>query len=233
MFSIKQLYDLQELDQEVFANEKSLAEVRARLADDSAVVSAKERLDQLTSELAQRAAARREVEFSVQQLGEKLQTVETRLYGGAITNPRELSAYEAERNILQRRRSPEEDRLLELLVEIEDFQSARGEAQHHLEQLVADRKVEHTDLLETEKSLVGELDKQSQSRNEITQEIPPSALSVYESLRKTRNGHAVAKVERGMCQGCRIALPTMELQRARISQGIVQCSSCRRILYLV
>ena len=45
--------------------------------------------------------------------------------------------------------------------------------------------------------------------------------------------HMDVKVERGMCQGCRLALSTMELQRARSARGVVQCSSCRRILYVV
>ena len=50
MVSIKQLYDLQELDWELSASEKSLAEVRARLADDSALVSTKKRLERLESQ---------------------------------------------------------------------------------------------------------------------------------------------------------------------------------------
>ena len=56
---------------------------------------------------------------------------------------------------------------------------------------------------------------------------------MYESLLKTRDGSAVAKVERGMCQGCRLTLPTLELQRARSSEGIARCGSCGRILYVV
>ena len=233
MISIKRLHDLQELDWEVSAREKSLAEVRARLADDSAIVEAKKRIEQLEPRLAQPVAARRELGLTVQQLEEKLNTIEKRLYGGEITNPRELSAYEAERTILQRHRSAEEERLLELMVEIEDIQSDRDEAQQHLGRLEAEREVERAELLEAEKRLVGELDRLGQARSEMTPQVPGSALSVYESLRKSRNGYAVAKVERGMCQGCRIGLPTRELQQVRSSQDIVQCNSCRRILYVV
>ena len=233
MFQIKQLYDLQELDSQISAGEKSLAEVRARLADDSALVAARERLERLGAELEEKAPERRQVESAVQRLDEKLKTVENRLYGGSVTSARELSASEEERNFLQGQRSAEEDRLLELMVAIEDLQSAHNEAQEHLPRLEAERAKEHAELLDTEKRLTRELDALGRAHEDMTPQIPPSALSVYDSLRRGRTGYAVAKVERGMCQGCRLTLPAGELQRARSSKGMVQCSSCRRILYVV
>jgi len=42
----------------------------------------------------------------------------------------------------------------------------------------------------------------------------------------------VVKVERGMCQGCRISLPMSVLQKARSGFDVVQCVSCERILYV-
>ncbi|MDI6814491.1 MAG: hypothetical protein QMC90_00160 [Dehalococcoidales bacterium] len=40
-----------------------------------------------------------------------------------------------------------------------------------------------------------------------------------------QRGTAVAKVEQGLCRGCRISLSTAKLQQAR-SGSLVQCSSC-------
>ena len=67
---------------------------------------------------------------------------------------------------------------------------------------------------------------------EFSRELPADLLTLYDSLRKTTKGRPVARVERGMCQGCRITLSTMELQRARSAQSGVRCNSCRRIIYL-
>ena len=233
LFSSKQLYELQEIDLEAADREKALAEVRARLADDSAVSAARESGAALDSKLAQPTAARRQVEQNIEQQAEKLREAEARLYGGTVTNPRELEAYEAERKILAKQRSAEEDRLLELMVEVEEIQSARDEALLRLQRLEAEREEERPHLLEKDKSLVEDLDGLRRVRAEITLQLPDSVLAIYESLRRRHTGHAVAKVERSMCQGCRLLLPTMELQRARTSQGVVQCSSCRRILYVV
>ena len=233
MIPIKKLYELQELDLQTSADETSLAEVRARLADDSALVSARKQIDSLDSQLSERTPLRTTVEQTVQQLDDKIKAAEKRLYGGDVTNPRGVLASEEERSYLQSQRSDEEDKLLDLMVEIEDLRSAHNEAGERLVRLEAERVVEQTDLQKEEQRLLGELDGLRQARPEMTPHIPSSALSVYESLRKSKNGHAVAKVSRGLCQGCRIALPSMELQRARSSQQMVQCNSCHRILYVV
>lgn len=229
--SNKRLYDLQELDWALSADEASLKEVRARLEDESEINAARARLQKLTAELDKRAPLRRTLESSLARLEERLQAAEQRLYGGAVTNPRELSASEEERRLLQEQRGAEEDRMLDVMVEIEELQSSRDATQELLGRLETDREAEYADLLQRQDALVVSIDELRRGRQRITPEIPVAMLSVYESLLKTRGGHAVAKVERGLCQGCRLALPTMENQRAKSSQGIVQCSSCRRILY--
>ena len=229
--SNKRLYDLQELDWALSADEASLKEVRARLEDESEINAARARLQKLTAELDKRAPLRRTLESSLARLEERLQAAEQRLYGGAVTNPRELSASEEERRLLQEQRGAEEDRILDVMVEIEELQSSRDATQELLGRLETDREAEYADLLQRQDALVVSIDELRRGRQRITPEIPVAMLSVYESLLKTRGGHAVAKVERGLCQGCRLALPTMENQRAKSSQGIVQCSSCRRILY--
>ena len=230
--SNKRLYDLQELDWELSADEASLKEVRARLEDESEINAARARLQKLTAELDKRAPLRRNLESSLARLEERLQVAEQRLYGGAVTNPRELSASEEERRLLQEQRGAEEDRMLDVMVEIEELQSSRDATQELLGRLETDREAEYADLLQRQDALVVRIDELQRGRQRITPEIPVAMLSIYESLLKTRGGHAVAKVERGLCQGCRLALPTMENQRAKSSQGIVQCSSCRRILYV-
>ena len=229
--SNKRLYDLQELDWALSADEASLKEVRARLEDESEINAARTRLQKLTAELDKRAPLRRTLESSLARLEERLQAAEQRLYGGAVTNPRELSASEEERRLLQEQRGAEEDRMLDVMVEIEELQSSRDATQELLGRLETDREAEYADLLQRQDALVVSIDELRRGRQQITPEIPVAMLSVYESLLKTRGGHAVAKVERGLCQGCRLALPTMENQRAKSSRGIVQCSSCRRILY--
>ncbi len=233
MLAVKQLYDLQEIDLRYAALEKSQAEVRAKLADDSALPAARERLEELQTRLKELDSKRRVVDGSITQLQERVKGIESKLYGGAVTSPRELTAAEEERSFTSAQQKDEEEKLLEIMVEIEDVQSVEQEAQEALTLLESERPAEMTELLEEDQTLTKQLAELGKSREEAAPQVQSKALSVYESLRKTKNGYAVARVERGMCQGCRLALSTMQLQRARGSQEIVQCSSCNRILYAV
>ena len=68
-------------------------------------------------------------------------------------------------------------------------------------------------------------------RSTIATDVPPQAMVTYRALLERREGRAVALVERGVCEGCRLTLPTGELSRVRSEEGIHQCSSCSRILF--
>ena len=231
--SIKRLFDLQELDLQAVSYQKSLTEVRATLSDDSAVAAAQALKEKAESQLSDETAARRQIESAVQRLNERLQAAERRLYGGGVTNARELSASEEERAAILTERTEAEDKLLALMVGIDELEAIRDGAQRELAQLETQRVEDHPQLRKEEKRLVMEVDGLRQTRELALPELPPSALALYESIRAAKHGQAVAKVERGMCQGCRIVLPETERRQARSGQSMVQCGSCQRILYVV
>ena len=233
MVSLSLLYELQEIDWRIADRDNELSDVKARLADDLAVTTAKAQMEQLEIRLADRTSARGGEETTVRDLEEKIKAAEERMYGGSVTNPRQFSAYEEEREFHQRQRSEVEDRLLELMVEMEELETALGAARTRYERLHSQREVELVELLESEESLTAELTDSRRSRETVVPDIPIPILTVYDSLLKARNGHAVAKVEKGMCLGCRIAVPALELHSAKTSSAITQCGSCRRILYVV
>ena len=207
--------------------------MRANLADESALSSAGELVERLDTQMEELAAKRRAVERTIEDLQQGLQKVESRLYSGAVTSPREFSATEEERDFITREQRDAEDQLLDLMVEIEEGQAAQGSAQDTLAGLEAQRPVERAEQIKAEERLTAELAGLGQDRGQMVPLLTTQMISLYDSLRKSRDGRAVAKVERGMCQGCRLSLSTMELQRTRAGPGIVQCSSCHRILYVV
>ena len=233
MQAVKRLHDLQEIDLRVDELQEALAEVRASLTDDSAITSTTAQVEEMDTQLRDVGARRRAVERTIEQVQEKLQNIESRLYGGEVTSTRELSAADEERSFVVQQVREEEDNLLELMVETEDLETGRREAREALEKLETDRPAEQAELRSSEQRLSGELDELGRQRSLIVPELPADLLTLYDSLLKTTNRRPVARVERGMCQGCRITLSTMELQRAKSAQSGVRCSSCRRILYLV
>jgi len=190
MQTVKQLYDLQELDSNIHAVQNSVEEARAKLADDSPLISARSRVASLEGRSTDLAAKRREAERTIAELQERLQRIESRLYGGAVTNPRELSAAQEEREFTMRQLREGEDELLETMVEMEDVQSEQREAQEALARLESERPVQEADLLKEEERLISELAMLTEERDRITPLVASEVLSLYNSLRKLRDGRA-------------------------------------------
>ena len=232
MQTIKRLHDLQRIDLKVDELEGVLADVRARLEDDSAVTSAAARLTVLLKALDEVGAGRRAAERAIAETQERLKSIEKKLYGGAITSLDEMTAAEEERKFVVQQLGEQEDNLLDLMVQTEDGESARSAAREALSELESGWPAEQAQLRESEQRTAAELDERRRQRDDMVPEISADLIALYELLRKTTNGSPVARVERGMCQGCRLTLSTMELQRARTSRTPVRCSSCKRILYL-
>lgn len=232
-YPIKRLHDLQELDRKIQAREKALAEARAWLADESALAAARQRLQLAEARLSERMGYRRDLELALQQLREKLSGVEQKLYGGGVTNPRELTALNDEHAMLQRQLGEQEEKLLEAMVQVEEAQAAREQSRELAARLEGERNALRLELQGQMETLDAELAVLRRERSTLTHQVPAQVLSLYESLLKSRGGLAVARVERNLCQGCRITLPETDLRRARSGQAIVQCNSCRRILYVV
>src|SRR5437868_1162992 len=72
----------------------------------------------------------------------------------------------------------------------------------------------------------------STARTAIAKDIPEDVLALYEKLRGQFGGVGAAKLFRGACQGCHLALNTVDLNRIRAAakDEVIRCEECRRIL---
>ena len=230
--SIAELYTLQELDLALDADRASLVDAESRLGESEEVVEA--RLAMAERQDALRSAERefKEREWDADEVRRKIEPLERRLYEGSVRNPKELEDLQQDVESLKRRRSELEDRALGAMEALEQAQQAMTEAQRRLEDLTGSYETEQEELRGRLVSLKEEIGVLEGRRIEQAARINGSLLRLYEQLRATRQGRAVAKVEGGSCRGCRISLPVNLIQRARSGNDIVQCSSCERILYV-
>ncbi|MCY4652835.1 MAG: C4-type zinc ribbon domain-containing protein [Dehalococcoidia bacterium] len=231
MPSIRDLYDLQQLDWDIQKLEEELTDIRARVADDSRRLTAKRQLDALETRLADLARPRRQTENNIEDIELRIAEIDGRLYDGSVTNPRELEAYQEERTNMSGSRSDEEDKLLELMIETDDTQALLDKAREIFERIDGERERELESLKARHAEVSSELPDFKERRGELVSEQAPMTLAIYEQVRKLRGGQGAALVDRrGLCQGCRLVIPTTELQRVRAGDQVVQCGSCSRIL---
>lgn len=231
MTAIADLYALQETDSALDQARAALERTETRLADTSEVDDARARLQEREAAWRAAAMAERAVELELEALREKIEPLEAKLYGGSVRSPKELADLQADVESLKRRQSGIEDQALEAMAAAEEAQAALREAQSALQEVEAARAAENRQLAVERERLMAEIAGLQARRQQQAATIDPQTLRLYEALRASRQGRAVVRVERGLCQGCRISLPSNVLTRARSGAGLVQCTSCERILY--
>ena len=232
MTSIPELYALQEVDLALEVDRATLADVESRLGEPEELVEARRTVTE--REEALRAAEKefKEREWNTDELQQKIEPLEHRLYEGRINNPKELADLQKDVESLKRRHSELDDQALEAMEGQEQAQQALAEAQRSLQQITEDCAAEQEELRGRQASLKEVIGMLEGRRTEQGARIDDGLLRLYDQLRTTRQGRAVAKVEGGACQGCRISLPMNLVQRARSGSDVVQCSSCERVLYV-
>jgi predicted nucleic acid-binding Zn-ribbon protein len=232
MTTVADLYILQEMDIEIQAKQAALDDVEARLGESEELEETRREVEETRHRLRETQKKQREAEWVVEEIRAKLQPLEEKLYGGTVKNPKELVGFKQDVDSLKARQRELEDRDLEAMSAVEEVEKALAEAERRLLDMETGWQAEQESLRRQRGVLRQEIQELEQRRSGQEATIEAETIRQYESLRALHQGRAVAKVERGICQGCRITLPMHVLQRARRGNHLVQCTSCERILYL-
>jgi hypothetical protein len=230
MTTAAELFALQETD---LANDGTVArliEVEAELGETEELIEARQRVDQCRERVRPLEERQKGLDWEVEEVRGKAAAIENKLYGGTMRNPKELEDFQADLTSLRGQLSRREDALLEVMLELEDAEAGLRQAEATLAEVEESWKAQQTSLQETQATLKEEIEGLEAKRTRQVDGMDAAALSLYQMLRERRQGTAVAVVERGLCQGCRISLPMSIVQKARAGAGLVQCVSCERIL---
>ncbi len=226
----RRLYQLQEIDLELESNEQALSQIVSQLGESQVVVKAQAELKLEQQRLEELERQQHSTEWEIDDLMTKLSTAEEQLYSGKIRNPKELTNLQHEVDGLKAKRGQLEDKVLEIMDQVELTTASVLAATSELKTLQAEWHSQQQRLstdIERLKTIVSDLE---HKRRLLSAKIDSQAIEFYHKLKKQK-GTAVAKVEQGVCCGCRISLSTAKLQQAR-TVNLLQCSSCGRILFL-
>ena len=230
MTSAADLFALQEIDLRRDARRALIADIEARLGETEALLAAREAVREAEAEVERLQRQQRSLEEKLEDLDAKISPLEKKLYDGSVRNPRELTDMQKDVVSLKGRRSRLDDDVLALLDATEAASSALARAREELRRMEAEWREDQEQLTTQKSRAEAEAEELEDDRGRRTQGMEAGALGLYESLRGVKQGRAVARIERGACQGCRIGLPTHLVQRVRAGVALVQCPSCERIL---
>ncbi|MBN1484089.1 MAG: hypothetical protein JXA37_05155 [Chloroflexia bacterium] len=232
MRPVEQLWQLQQIDDEIAAREERLKEWAAhRQKRAQSLSQARESFAHRRQELQQQQVQLRQLELDLQDMESRLQKMQQRLYSNAIRSPKEASALQAEIEQLRQQKSAVEDQILELLLEVDEqkvaLQGLEREEGQALEELEAGRQ----QAAHQEAQISEQIEQLQHRRTEQVESIPSPALDRYEQLRRTL-GQAVARVQGSTCEGCHLEVALLTRKAALLGDELVRCETCGRILYV-
>jgi predicted nucleic acid-binding Zn-ribbon protein len=235
MTAMEDLFALQ--DEDVLRGQ--LEYRRARLPEADAVLAAETVRVQMSAEVEdlqiQRLDhARRQNRFEgeVASIEVRLGELDQRLYGSAITSPKEATVLQNEIGSLRRRQDDLEGQILEIM-EILEPTDAR------LEELAAAAIVADADiaaakvaLVETEAAIDGELAESATRREAAVQSLPADVLVRYQRSLPSFGASTVVRFSGTDCSGCPYSMPSMEADRVKgLDAGtLAECSECGRLV---
>ena len=208
-----------------------LSQVESRLSQNEALEEARARLEARRQQLVALEKQQKEIEYATDDLLSKLKPLQQKLFGGTVKNPKELAGLEQQVEQLRSHIRQDEDKTLDLMGQVEAAQNEVTARAAEVEKLEVEWQKKREELLAEQSQLKSVIDAATSTRNRMASKIDPAHLELYEVVRQRKQGYAVAGIEQGRCQGCRITLSVSDLTRARGGE-LVQCDSCSRILYL-
>ncbi|WP_217184092.1 zinc ribbon domain-containing protein [Streptomyces sp. AC495_CC817] len=148
----------------------------------------------------------------------------------AATNAKEAQALEHELDSLSRRQSDLEDAELDVMGRMEEADAAVAAQQALLDATTAEGSA-LTAQAKADVAAATELEAElSRDRAAVLEGIPAPLVAEY--TRKAANNAGAALLTRGTCEGCRIVLPSTDLNdiRRAAEDDVVSCPECGCIL---
>lgn len=171
-------------------------------------------------------------EADVEQVRSRIDRDRQRLDGGQVNSPRELENLQSEVVSLQRRQSDLEEIVLDVMerreaaqADLDGAATERAELEGELRTVTAARDAALAEL-------AGQSEKAADRRTAVVAELPADLLDLYDKLKATHGGVGAAALRQRRCQGCNLALNTVDLNaiRAAAPDEVLRCEECRRIL---
>ena len=227
---LTRLIRLQQLESAADEARRKMADHPARIqALDARLQAARDTVGGIKARLAAAADKRRAEEKEVAGVQTRLAKYKDQLL--EVKTNREYTAMLHEIETAQNDIRTREDRILEIMMEADELNAGIKTGEAELKATEKDVAAERT-LLNTEMAAMqSEITRTTVEREKLVPDIDRHVLSIFETTAKGRKGVAVAEAKDGLCTICHVRLRPQVFNEVRKNESIIQCDSCRRILY--
>ncbi len=187
-----------------------------------------------TAEFNRTTGELKDTELEQQQVETKRKGFEDKLYGGKVTNPKELQAMQAEVEMLAKHRTTLEDKIIVLMESLDARKKEKLAAASALRAAKAAYTARYALYKESAEAVKVQAQAVIVARAEALKGVDPALVKQYERLRLARAGIGISAVQDGnACSGCKMALPSTLISRIKVGTTVELCQNCGRMLCIL
>lgn len=162
----------------------------------------------------------------------KLAKINDSLYGGGVTSPKEAQTLQEEIASVSRHRATIEDKVIEQMELAEPLDEQLSVLGSKVESIEASLTEATNELSLAEAELDTEIDAVRVDRSVRAGDVPEDVLSTYERARSEFGSSSVVVLDGSNCKGCPLAMPAMEVDRAKKAPAdqMYSCEECGRLV---
>ena len=228
---LTRLYKLHLIDVGILEIRKKASSLEAGKKLQAELAAKTQQVKQFEETFHKAHAEQKDIELSNQQIDDKIKSIDKLLFGGSVTNPKEVEAYEAQKKSMSKQKGLNEDRLLAVWDEV-----AIAEKIFKSEQAILDKQSSafadwRTKAAAFKTQLESKYKELSAQRPTFVKAINPSLLAKYEAVKQQHHGIGVALITKQQtCEECGTKVSDKSIEYIK-DDRIVNCEECHRILY--
>ncbi len=200
--------------------------------------SVRQQRDQLKSQLQETQASANNLENELASWDQKIEQVRSQMNNSK--SEKEYSSFLVQLNTLKTDRSKVEERALEVMNRVDELKNQVEQAEQQLQQQEETKRQADENLRQREGEIADQLEAARARRQEAAAAVPAGTKELFDRLAESLDGEALAPVMEEdrresifTCGGCFMQLPLERVnQLLTLTDQLVRCSSCHRILYL-
>jgi uncharacterized protein len=229
---LERIIRLQQLDSEIDARRKALADLPAVLAALDARVDARQSdVNAAKQRQADNQGARRALEKDLAVVQGRLTKFKDQLM--EVKTNKEYTAMQHEIATAQDAVRGFEDQILELLVQADEVDKGVKGAEAALGKEKGDVAKERAGREQATSAMSGEIETLLKQRTEVVSGMSREAIALFDRVAHARRGSVVAEARDGHCTACHVRLRPQMFNEVRRGDRLIQCESCNRILFFV
>ena len=230
MSQARALHKVQVIELEIIKLTRRIKAINAELDDQEELEKVRENFSDVEERLTECRKQVNEVELQMQAVADKRKATEERMYGGAVTNTKELQDMQMEVESLTRRHAQLDEQLSKHADERDAANVKHEEIKTLLEETSNKHKAKQDELQNEKSELKKKADGLLTERRIALKQVEEPALKLYNGMRATKSNRPVAVLKDKACTICGIEQNHTVIVAINRSEQLVNCNSCGRIL---